>query len=206
MTQDSSSRNQWQLGKLFGIPLLIDSSWLLIVALVTVSNAIAWQSEFPAWGVTLTWTAGFAMAILLFASVLLHELGHSLVAKARGIQVNSITLFLFGGIASLEQEAKTPETTFLIAIAGPLVSLGLWLGLGWVAHFSTDASAAHILFQDLASINLILVLFNMIPGLPLDGGHVLKAAIWRATGNRFLGSHWAARVGQTLGWSALILG
>ena len=206
MAQEQTSRKQWQLGKLFGIPLRIDSSWVLIVGLVTLSNALSWQSEFPEWGIPITWVTGFITALLLFASVLFHELGHSLVAKSRGIQVNSITLFLFGGIASLEQEAKTPGTTFWIAIAGPLVSLSLWLGLGWLADFPSAASPVHVLLQDLADINLILVLFNMIPGLPLDGGQVLKAIIWKATGNRFQGSHWAAKVGQTLGWGAVILG
>lgn len=206
MAQEQSSRNQWQLGTLFGIPLLIDASWILIVGLVTMTNAIAWQEQFPDWGMAITWGTGFLAAILLFVSVLLHELGHSLVAKFHGIQVNSITLFLFGGIASLDQEAKTPGSAFWVAIAGPMVSFALWLGWGWMAHVTPQVSAVHALCQNLAYINLVLLLFNLIPGLPLDGGQVLKAGIWKATGNRFQGSHWAAKVGQTLGWGAVILG
>lgn len=146
------------------------------------------------------------MALLLFGSVLLHELGHSLVAQSNGIKVNSITLFLFGGIASLDQEAKTPETTFWIAIAGPIVSLLLWGGLSLVARVTPEMSAGQVLCQNLSDINLVLALFNLIPGLPLDGGQVLKAGIWKTTGNRFKGSHWAAKVGQALGWGAVILG
>ena len=206
VAKENTSANQWQLGMLFGIPLLIDSSWLLVVGLVTFINATNWQREFPVWGATTAWVTGFLMALLLFGSVLLHELGHSLVAQSKGIKVNSITLFLFGGIASLDQEAKTPETTFWVAIAGPIVSLLLWLGLSLLAQFPPDLSPGQVLCQDLADINLVLLLFNLIPGLPLDGGQVLKAGIWKATGNRFKGSHWAAKVGQALGWGAVIFG
>ena len=206
VAKEQSRGNQWQLGTLFGIPLLIDSSWLFIVGLVTFVNAMGWQEQFPEWGVMTAWITGFITAILLFASVLLHELGHSLVAKSRGIQVNSITLFLFGGIASLDQEAKTPGATFWVAIAGPIVSLCLWLILSVTAGLTADASAIQVVCKDLAEINLVLLLFNLIPGLPLDGGQVLKSIIWKATGNRFQGSHWAAKIGQALGWGAVILG
>lgn len=206
VAKEKSRGNQWQLGTLFGIPLLIDSSWLLIVGLVTFINATAWQEEFPVWGVSTAWVTGFLMALLLFGSVLLHELGHSLVAQSQGIKVNSITLFLFGGIASLDQEAKTPEATFWVAIAGPIVSLLLWLGLSLIACVTPEMTAGQVLCQNLAEINLVLVLFNLIPGLPLDGGQVLKALIWKITNNRFKGSHWAAKVGQALGWGAVILG
>ena len=162
MAKEQSRGNQWQLGTLFGIPLLIDSSWLFIVGLVTFANAMGWQDAFPEWGVMTAWIAGFITAILLFVSVLLHELGHSLVAKSRGIQVNSITLFLFGGIASLDQEAKTPGATFWVAIAGPIVSFCLWLILSFTAGFTTEASAVQVVCQDLAEINLVLLLFTTL--------------------------------------------
>ncbi len=202
----NNSERQWQLGSLFGIPLLIDPSWLFIVGLLTFINAVAWQDQFPDWGVSLTWFTGLSTALLLFASVLLHELGHSLVAKAQGITVKSITLFLFGGIASLDSEAKTPNAAFWVAIAGPLVSCSLWLGLSLVGQITPANRPLHELCQDLASLNLILVLFNLIPGLPLDGGQVLKAVVWQVTGSRFKGSHWAATAGQWLGWIAIVLG
>lgn len=195
-----------QVGSLFGIPLAIDPSWFLIVALVTFAEGLAWQELYPSWGSLLAWGAGLAMALLLFASVLLHELGHSLVARSQGIQVNSITLFLFGGIASIEEESKTPGQAFQVAIAGPAVSICLWLLLGFGAQLLPAASPIAVLSQSLAGINLVLALFNLIPGLPLDGGQILKAAVWKATGDRFKGVHWAAKAGQVLGWLAIALG
>jgi Zn-dependent protease len=150
---------------------------------------------------------GVVMALLLFGSVVLHELGHSLVAKAQGIKVSSITLFLFGGIASIEQESKTPGKAFQVAIAGPAVSLVLALLLGAVAYAIPDpTNAINVLAVNLALTNLILALFNLIPGLPLDGGQVLKAAIWKITGSRFKGIHWAAQTGKILGWLAILWG
>jgi Zn-dependent protease/CBS domain-containing protein len=190
-------RSGWRIGTLFGIPLLLDSSWFIILGLITFLYGARWQQE--DWGGDWGWIAGFVAALLLFASVLLHELGHSLVAKAQGIQVNSITLFVFGGIASIDRESKTPGQAFQVAIAGPAVSLALAILLFGVSQLLT-------LPAPLWGINLVLALFNMIPGLPLDGGQVLKAAIWKVTGNRLKGIRWAARVGQMLGWTAIILG
>jgi Zn-dependent protease/CBS domain-containing protein len=146
------------------------------------------------------------MALLLFGSVLLHELGHSLVARSQGIRVNSITLFLFGGIASIEEESKTPGKAFQVAIAGPAVSVALFLLLRLVADFLPPNSPASMMVGDLARINLVLALFNLIPGLPLDGGQVLKAALWQATGNRFKAVRLAAKAGQILGYGAIALG
>ncbi|MEB3278433.1 MAG: site-2 protease family protein [Lyngbya sp.] len=192
----------WRIGSIFGIPLYIDSSWFLILVLVTLANS----QDYLEWGPFLSWSAGLAVSLLLFGSVLLHELGHSLVAKSQGIQVNSITLFLFGGIASIDRESKTPGQAFQVAIAGPLVSLGLFFILSLTAQFLPDSSLTGILANRIAGINLVLAIFNMIPGLPLDGGQVLKAAVWKATGSRFVGVRWAARTGQMLGWIAISLG
>jgi len=115
----------WRIGAILGIPLFIDSSWFIILFLVTVSYGLdpGWQQ---AWGI-LAWGMGLALALLLFGSVLLHELGHSMAAKLQGIDVNSITLFLFGGIASIDKESKTPGDAFKVAIAGPLVSFLLFV-------------------------------------------------------------------------------
>ena len=192
----------WRIGSIFGIPLYIDSSWFLILVLVTLANS----QDYLEWGPFLSWSAGLAVSLLLFGSVLLHELGHSLVAKSQGIQVNSITLFLFGGIASIDRESKTPGQAFQVAIAGPLVSLGLFFILSLTAQFLPDSSLTGILANRIAGINLVLAIFNMIPGLPLDGGQVLKAAVWKATGRRFVGVRWAARTGQMLGWIAISVG
>ncbi|MEA5496916.1 site-2 protease family protein [Limnoraphis robusta] len=192
----------WRIGSIFGIPLYIDSSWFLILLVVTLANG----QDYLEWGQILSWTAGLAVSLLLFGSVLLHELGHSLVAKSQGIQVNSITLFLFGGIASIDRESKTPGQAFQVAIAGPLVSLGLFFVLSLTAEVLPESSLTGALADRLAGINLVLALFNMIPGLPLDGGQVLKAAVWKFTGSRFTGVRWAARTGQLIGWLAIALG
>lgn len=199
-------RQGWRVGSLFDIPLFIDPSWFFIVGLVAFLDGLAWQGLYPEWGPILAWGSGLAMALLLFTSVLLHELGHSLVARSQGINVKSITLFLFGGIASIEEESKTPGQAFQVAVAGPAVSISLWLLLTLASQFFLAASPIRVLAESLAGINLILALFNLIPGLPLDGGQILKAAVWKATGDRFKGVHWAARVGQVLGWLAVILG
>ena len=192
----------WRIGCLFGIPLLIDYSWFVILVLATSEYA----SSYREWGPALSWTAGFAIALLLFGSVLLHELGHSLAAMSQGIKVNSITLFLFGGVASIESESKTPGQAFQVAIAGPLVSFAIFLILGLGSQVLPQTSLLAIVAERVAEINLVLGLFNLIPGLPLDGGQVLKAAIWKITGSRFTGVRWAAKTGQFLGWLAVAFG
>ncbi len=194
----------WRIGSILGIPLFIDRSWFIIVLLVTVSYGLdpGWQQ---AWG-TLAWGMGLALALLLFGSVLLHELGHSMAARFQGIAVNSITLFLFGGIASIDQESKTPGDAFKVAIAGPLVSFFLFLVLAGISQWPALPTPARVITGNVAQINLVLTLFNLIPGLPLDGGQVLKAGVWKLTNSRIQGVRWAARSGQILGWIAITFG
>ncbi|BBD60207.1 peptidase M50 [Nostoc sp. HK-01] len=195
-------QTNWKIGTLFGIPLFLDPLWFVILGLATLNFGVAYQE----WGSTIAWSAGIVMALLLFGSVLLHELGHSLAARSQGIKVNSITLFLFGGIAAIEEESKTPGKAFQVAIAGPLVSIGLFFLLRLVAIFIPETNPLNVMVGDLARINLVVALFNLIPGLPLDGGQVLKAALWKVTGDRFQAVHWAARSGQILGYAAIALG
>ncbi|MBE9138454.1 site-2 protease family protein [Nodosilinea sp. LEGE 07088] len=197
-------QSSWRIGAILGIPLFIDSSWFIILLLVTVSYGLepSWHS---AWG-NLAWVMGFALALLLFASVLLHELGHSIAAKMQGIAVNSITLFLFGGIASIDKESKTPENALKVAIAGPLVSFGLFLLLTAIAQIPALPTPVGVITGSVAQINLVLTLFNLIPGLPLDGGQVLKALVWKVTQSRIKGIRWAARSGQLLGWLVITFG
>ncbi|MBD1998204.1 site-2 protease family protein [Oculatella sp. FACHB-28] len=197
-------RTGWQIGSVLGIPLLIDSSWFFILALVTFFYGSSLQGG--ELSPTATWIVGLVMALLLFGSVLLHELGHSLVARSQGIIVNSITLFLFGGVASIDQESKTPGQAFQVAIAGPSVSFAIFLLLTLISQFAPLSEPFAAVLSDLAGINLVLALFNMIPGLPLDGGQVLKAAVWKLTGSRHKGVRWSARTGQALGWAAVIFG
>jgi len=194
----------WRIGTLFGIPLFVNSSWFAILALLTLANADLARSagvESP----LASWAIGFAVALLLFASVLLHELGHSLVAKAQGIPVNSIALFLFGGVAAIDRESETPGKAFQVAIAGPAVSLVL-SAVCFVLAAAVGSGWSQVLLLNLARINLVLGLFNLAPGLPLDGGQVLKAGLWKLTGDRWVAARWAARSGQGLGLMALTLG
>ncbi len=192
----------WRVGTLFKIPLFIDNSWFFVVLLITYM-----QGSDPQWaglvGPVGAYVAGFLLALLLFASVLAHELGHSLVARSQGITVNSIKLFLFGGIASIESESKTPGAAFQVAIAGPAVSFALFFALSTLNQFGNLPPIASGVIGSVAITNLVLALFNLIPGLPLDGGQIFKAAVWKATKSRAKGVRWAAKSGQILGSAAI---
>jgi Zn-dependent protease/CBS domain-containing protein len=193
----------FRVGNLFGIPFYVHPSWFLVLGLVTWSYGGGLAAQFPGLGSGLPWLLGLMTALLLFASVLAHELGHSFVAMQQGIDVKSINLFLFGGLANLEKESKTPGEAFWVAIAGPLVSFllcGLFTAIG-IGTGATGLAAA--ILGVLGSINLALALFNLIPGLPLDGGNILKAIVWKITGNPYKGVVFAGRVGQVLGWGAI---
>ena len=195
-----------RVGNLFGIPFYIAPSWFLVLGLVTWSYASGLEAQFPGLSGSLPLLLGLVAALLLFASVLAHELGHSFVAIRQGIEVKSITLFLFGGLASLEKESKTPAEAFWVAIAGPLVSL-LLFGLVTAINVGTAVSGPlAAILGVLAYVNLALALFNLIPGLPLDGGNILKALVWKITGNPYKGVVFASRVGQFIGWLAVISG
>lgn len=190
----------WQIGSLLGIPLYLDSSWFIVLALVTLANVGDIQRLALAGDrLWLVWVAGLLLALLLFASVVLHELGHSTAALAQGIKVNSIALFLFGGVAAIERESSTPKGAFWVAIAGPGVSFGLYGLLQWLADAVAGYPLLTYMFSDLARINLWLGLFNLIPGLPLDGGQVLKALVWQVSGDRRKGIRWAAASGKLWG-------
>lgn len=196
----------FRVGNLFGIPFYINASWFLVLGLVTWQYGGQLAFLFPGLGPVAPWMLGLFTAMLLFASVLAHELGHSWVAIKQGIGVKSISLFLFGGLANLERESTTPAEAFWVAIAGPLVSLflsGLLTAVG-IGTAATGPVAA--ILGLLASINLVLALFNLIPGLPLDGGNILKAIVWKITGNPYKGVIFASRVGQIIGWIAIATG
>jgi Zn-dependent protease/CBS domain-containing protein len=195
-----------RVGNLFGIPFYIHPSWFLVLGLVTWSYSSGLAAQFPQLAGGLALLLGLLTALLLFSSVVAHELGHSFAAIRQGIDVKSITLFIFGGLASLEKESKTPGEAFWVAIAGPLVSL-LLFSLFTALGFATAASGAlAAILGVLASVNLALALFNLIPGLPLDGGNILKAFVWKVTGNPYKGVVFASRVGQIFGWVAIASG
>jgi Zn-dependent protease len=194
-----------RVGNLFGIPFYINPSWFFVLGLMTLSfgTDLAYQTGLPG---IYPWLLGLVTSLLLFASVLAHELGHSFVAISQGIEVKSITLFIFGGLAALGKESETPEQSFLVAIAGPVVSLILFTVLTILYSNIAMAAPLQMIVSLLAYINLILAMFNMIPGLPLDGGNVLKAIVWKITGNPQKGIIWAGRVGQVFGWTAISIG
>lgn len=194
-----------RVGNLFGIPFYVNPSWFLILGIITLSYGQD-LARFPQLSGIAPYVLGLVAAILLFVSVLAHELGHSFAAKAQGIEVKSISLFLFGGLATLEKESDTPVKAMVVAIAGPLVSIILFgLFLGFYSYIPLAAPLKAILSL-LATINLSLALFNLIPGLPLDGGNILKAVVWQITGNPNKGVIFASRVGQFFGWSAVGIG
>jgi Zn-dependent protease len=195
-----------RVGSLFGIPFYINPTWFLVLGLVTWTYGDALAAQFPSLPGGSPLLLGLVTAVLMFSSVLAHELGHSFVAIRQGIKVDSITLFIFGGLASLEKESATPAAAFWVAIAGPAVSLclfGLLTAIGLTAHITGPLAAITAV---LATINLSLGLFNLIPGLPLDGGNILKAIVWQITGNQYKGVKIASIVGQAFGWVAIAYG
>ncbi|MEM9274369.1 MAG: site-2 protease family protein [Cyanobacteria bacterium P01_F01_bin.143] len=201
----NNNSNNIRIGNLFGIPFFINPSWFFVLGLVTLELGYDF-ARYPEIGGIVPWILGLFGALLLFASVVAHELGHSFAAIAQGIQVKSITLFLFGGLATLEKESETPIQSLLVAIAGPLVSVLLFIVFTLVEVNVPLAPSINGVVALLAYINLVLALFNMIPGLPLDGGNVLKAIVWKITGNPNKGIIFAGRVGQFFGWCAVGIG
>jgi Zn-dependent protease/CBS domain-containing protein len=195
-----------RVGNLFGIPFYINPSWFLVLALVTWTYSGGLAAQFPGLPAGVPLILGLVTALLLFSSVLAHELGHSFVALRQGVGVNSITLFLFGGLASLDRESETPAEAFWVAIAGPLVSLMLAGLLGITGYVTAVSGPLAAILGLLTYINLALALFNLIPGLPLDGGNILKALVWKITGNPYKGVKFASRMGQIVGWGAIASG
>lgn len=188
----------FRLGKILGIPIGVNYSWFIIFAIVTLSLAGHYfPNNNPGWSPITYWVVGIATSLLFFASVVVHELAHSAVSIAGGTPVKSITLFIFGGIAQIGREAASPLSELLMAVAGPLTSLGLaaFFGVLWVlARFLSEPLEA--LAGWLALINLSLGLFNMLPGFPLDGGRVLRSLLWWLTGNFRRATRIASLAGQ----------
>jgi Zn-dependent protease len=190
------------LGKVFGIQVGLDYSWFLIIALLTGSLALNYfPAQFAGWSTALYWVLGGGAALMLFVSVLLHEFGHSLVALAYHIPVRRIRLMFFGGVAEIGDEPTSATAEFRIAIAGPLVSFAL-AGLFYLAYAALNVTGALVpvtaLLGYLALINLTLAVFNLVPGFPLDGGRVLRAAIWGITGDMSRSTRIAVGVGRVI--------
>lgn len=199
-----------QLGSLAGISIKINLSWLIIFALLAVSLAMGWfPVAAPGFAVWIYWVTGAVITLLFFASVLAHELAHSVVARWRGIPVKSITLFIFGGVSDIEREPQSAGAEFQIAVVGPLASLIIGVVLGLVSIAASALSGPSLLvaaLEYLALANLALGVFNLIPGFPMDGGRVLRAAIWKATGSLRRATRWAANAGQAVAFLMIFVG
>lgn len=201
-------RTTWRIGKVFGIDINIDSSWLIIFALVIWTLAGSYfPQQYPRWPTWLHWTVGVITAVLFFGSVLGHELAHSVVAISQGEGVRSITLFIFGGVARITEEPDDPLKELLMAIVGPLFSLAVGIAFG-ILWFLTRALSQPLsaLARYLSMINVSLALFNLVPGFPLDGGRVLRALIWGLSGNLRLATRLATWAGQGIAFLFMLGG
>jgi len=195
-----------RIATIAGIPISLDYSWFLIFFLLTWSlGASYFPAQFPGWPSWQYWVIGALATILLFVSVLMHELGHATVARHYHIQVGEITLFIFGGVAQLRDEPKSPGSEFWIAVAGPAVSLLLGLVFSGMATVITFPQALAV-FRYVGYINLSLFLFNLIPGFPLDGGRVFRALIWAITRNMHKATTIAVNVGRLIAYGFIIVG
>ena len=198
----------FRLFKVAGISIEVNVSWLIILVLLTSSLALGWfPTAIPRQPAGVYWGLGLIAALLLFASVLAHELAHSLVAKARHLPVKSITLFIFGGVSDLEREPQSPGVEFQMAFVGPLTSLligAISLYVGFLVGTRSPLVAATLGY--LGAANLLLGVFNLIPGFPLDGGRVLRSLIWKASGSLKTATKWAALVGQGFAYLLILCG
>lgn len=197
------------VARIFGIQLRLDWSWFAVLVLLTWTFAtFDFPFRAPDLAAPTYWVLGFSSALLLFVSVLVHELAHAIAARRRGIPVDRITLFIFGGVAEMRMEARRPIDEFALTIVGPLASLGLaavfWL-LGRAA-VGGGVESAFLLTDTLARLNLILAVFNMVPAFPLDGGRILRSVFWQLTGDLARATRWATRIGRLFGWLLIVAG
>lgn len=203
-------RDEIRLGRVAGFPLAVNWSVLVIAWLLTWNLATMSLPHSAGGHATATyWLVGVGTTLAFFASLLGHEFAHAVVARRNGVEVKGVTLWLLGGMAELSSEPPTPGSDFRIAIAGPAASIGLAAGLGVVSRSLDALGGAHLLATAvgwLATINLLLGVFNLLPGAPLDGGRLLRAALWARHGDRQQAARWATRAGTLTGTSLVALG
>ena len=210
-----------RMGKIFGININIDWSWLLIFALVSWSLESSFSLAHPGWTMFMQWGVALSAALLFFASILAHELAHAVVARAVKVPVRNITLFLFGGISNIQKEPKSPSGELAITIVGPLTSFvlgGIFLALGMgslvinnVVLMDSVSMLSQIgpvgtIFVWLGSVNILIALFNLLPGFPLDGGRIVRSALWAATDDLNKSTRWASWMGQAVAWILILFG
>jgi Zn-dependent protease/CBS domain-containing protein len=214
-------KNGFRVGRIFGIEIDIDWSWLLIFALISWSLAASFGTFHKDWSLAMQWGLAVLAALLFFVSVLLHELAHALVASARGLPVRNITLFLFGGVSNIQTEPKSPFGELAIALVGPLTSLVLGVvflifgaGTAGLGSMSINTPSSIIwqlgpvstILIYLGSVNILVGIFNLVPGFPLDGGRIVRSILWASTGNLKKATHWASRLGQVIAWGFILAG
>jgi len=212
--------NGFRIGRLFGISIHVDWSWLLIFVLVSWSLSATFGQINPEWSAGARWGMATGAAFLFFVSILAHELAHSLAALARGVPVHSIMLFMFGGVSNLEKEPSSPAEEMVITIVGPLTSLFLGavclvVGAGSIGLDDGVVNTSALLsqFQPLntvlawvGSINIMVGLFNLIPAFPLDGGRIVRSLVWAVSDDLRNSTRWASWLGQGIAWSMIIAG
>ena len=203
------------IGRLFGINLRVHWSWSIIALLIASSFALgALPTWHPSWSVATNWTVGIAAAVALFTSILLHELAHSVMANRLGTEVDHITFFIFGGVSNLHHEPSSPRAEFLITVVGPLTSLLIGITMLGTAMGATGTATPALEHQSpiittilwIGQINIILAIFNCMPGFPLDGGRLLRAAIWSRTGDLTKATRVAAGAGRVVAWGLIMAG
>lgn len=201
-------RSSWRIGRILGIEIRIDSSWIVIFLLFSyVLAGSYYPRSLPGASLSLHWLLGIATSVLLFASVLVHELAHSIVAIHNGEKVKNITLFLLGGVAQISEEPKEPFKEFRMAIVGPLASFVLAVVFFAVSVVIRGASApGAAVAAYLAVINLSLGVFNMLPGFPMDGGRVLRSIVWKLTGDLRKATRVASVSGQAFAFLLIVFG
>lgn len=185
-----------------GVPVHVSPTWFIVAAVITVGFAPDAEQNLPDLGPGV-YAVTFAFAVFLYGSVLLHEISHALTARAFGLPVRGITLHFLGGHTEIERDSPTPGRDILISAAGPAVSLAV-SGLAFVAHRLVDQPIAEYILFGLYFANLVVGVFNLLPALPLDGGHILRAVVWKVTGNEHRGTVVAARAGQVLAVAVLV--
>lgn len=195
------------IARVGGIEIKVHWSWVIILLIFTFDLAAGWYpARLPQAGTLTYWLLGLVGALMLFVSVLLHELSHSFMALARKIKVRDITLFIFGGASNIEGEPKTPGDEFLIAIVGPLTSLALAALFFVLTPLTRSVAWVSSTLEYLAYINFLLALFNLIPGFPLDGGRVLRSIVWAVTRNFDSSTRIAGVVGQLVAYGFIFFG
>lgn len=200
-------KNTISLGRMFGIPLELDLSWFLILVLLTWTLATSYfPNEFSDWTQLVYWGLGAITTVMLFGSVVLHELGHSVIAQRYHIAVRRITLFIFGGVAEISSEPPSAAAEFWIAIAGPIVSFALAGTFALIEPLVRSQEQIFALAKYLAYINATVAAFNLIPGFPLDGGRVFRAILWGITGKLHRATEIAANVGRVIAFGFILFG